>query len=186
MAGPPMLSPLVVPSAPGESVPHRKCGHTAYGQDGPLPLPGEASSAVAPARSTYTLCRLFTRPPACDRTDGVCMPSVCAGQASQDTRASLTSGLLLLAFSRTCRAGVRQEAGACSTHAHGPRGPVDAGPPLRLHVDGRGDPGHLADDTGGMAVPGEVFRHIHVARSQTADSAVSQADFRLPSQGDNI
>src|SRR5438128_1346320 len=53
--------------------------------------------------------------------------------------------------------------------------------PSPLHVDRGGDPGHLADHTGGVSMSGEVFRHIHVSRPQAVDGAIPQADFRFPS-----
>src|SRR5262250_850759 len=58
--------------------------------------------------------------------------------------------------------------------------------PSPLNVDRGGDPGHLADHTGGMSMPGEVFRHIHVPWPQAVDSAIPQADFRLAGQGDDV
>src|SRR5215510_185740 len=51
--------------------------------------------------------------------------------------------------------------------------------PAPLHMDRGGHPGR-------MAVPGEVFRHIHVTWPQTVDGAVAQADFCLPRQGDDV
>jgi len=35
-------------------------------------------------------------------------------------------------------------------------------------------------------MPGEVFRHMHVARPQAVEGAITQADFRLAGQGDDV
>jgi len=35
-------------------------------------------------------------------------------------------------------------------------------------------------------MPGEVFRHIHVAGPEAVNRAIPQADFRLAGQGDNV
>ena len=58
--------------------------------------------------------------------------------------------------------------------------------PSSLQVDRSGDPGYLADHTGGVSMPGKVFRHIHISRPQTVDGAITQADFRLAGQGDDV
>jgi hypothetical protein len=34
-------------------------------------------------------------------------------------------------------------------------------------------------------MPGEVFRHIHIAGPEAVDRAIPQADFRLAGQGDD-
>src|SRR5262245_24621870 len=70
--------------------------------------------------------------------------------------------------------------------ARGHRGPVDTVSPLLIHMNGGSDPGHLANHTGSVAVPGEVFRHVYVAWPQALDGAITQADFRLPGQGDDV
>src|SRR5206468_5240937 len=49
------------------------------------------------------------------------------------------------------------------------------GLPSPLQVDRGGDPGYLADHTGGVPMPGEVFRHIHISRPQAVDGAITQA-----------
>jgi len=37
-----------------------------------------------------------------------------------------------------------------------------------------------------VAMPGEVFRHIHVAGPEAVNRAIPQADFRLAGQGDDV
>ena len=64
--------------------------------------------------------------------------------------------------------------------------PVDAVSPSLLYVDRGGDPRHLADHPGGVAMPGEVFCHIHVAGPKAVDGTVAQADFCLAGQGDDV
>ena len=62
----------------------------------------------------------------------------------------------------------------------------DAASASPLHVDRGGDLGYLPDYPGGVAVPGEVFRPIHVAGPEAVERAIPQANFRLAGQGDDV
>ena len=46
--------------------------------------------------------------------------------------------------------------------------------------------GDIADHAGGVAVAGEVFGEVDIARPKAVDAAVSEADFRFAGEGDDV
>src|SRR6266436_6160287 len=125
----------------------------AYGMEETLapPSTGEASQAVAPDRSRYTLCGPVARPTTRDGADGAGVQSLWAGQEGQNARATLAGGLLLWWLGQTLARGGGDLYGAVGVH----HGPIGGGGLARVWSVGASDaPADAAAVLGGHAADG--------------------------------